>query len=35
MITGSSAHKQRVERFQRDVTSGVLKSYIDKFYVYT
>ena len=32
MITGSSVHNQRVERLHRDVTSGVLKRYIDKFY---
>ena len=31
-ITGSSVHNQRVERLHRDVTSGVLKSYIDEFY---
>ena len=31
MITGSSVHNQRVERLHRDVTSGVLKSYIDDF----
>ena len=31
MITGSSVHNQRVERLHRDVTSGVLKSYIDEF----
>ena len=33
MITGSSVHNQRVERLHRDVTSGVLKSYIDEFYM--
>ena len=33
MITGSSVHNQRVDRLHRDVTSGVLKSYIDEFYV--
>ena len=32
MITGSSVHNQRVERLHRDVTSGVLKRYIDEFY---
>ena len=32
MITGSSVHNQRVERLHRDVTSGVLKSYIDEFF---
>ena len=32
MITGSSVHNQRVERLHRDVTSGVLKSYINEFY---
>ena len=31
MITGSSVHNQRVERLHRDVTSGVLRSYIDEF----
>lgn len=31
MITGSSVHNQRVERLHRDVTSGVLKTYIDEF----
>ena len=31
MITGSSVHNQRVDRLHRDVTSGVLKSYIDDF----
>ena len=31
MITGNSVHNQRVERLHRDVTSGVLKSYIDDF----
>ena len=31
MITGSSVHNQRVERLHRDVTSGVLKNYIDEF----
>ena len=31
MITGSSIHNQRVERVHRDVTSGVLKNYIDEF----
>lgn len=34
MITGSSVHNQRVERLHRDVTSGVLKSYIDEFNVH-
>lgn len=29
MITGSSVRNQRVERLHRDVTSDVLKSYID------
>ena len=33
MITGSSVHNQRVERLHRDVTSGVLKSYIDEFHM--
>ena len=33
MITGSSVHNQRVERLHRDVTSGVLKSYIGEFYM--
>ena len=28
MITGSSVHNQRVERLYREVTSGVLKSYL-------
>ena len=31
MITGSSVHNQRVERLHRDMTSGVLRSYIDEF----
>ena len=31
MITGSSVHNQRVEWLHRDVTSGVLRSYIDEF----
>ena len=31
IITGSSVHNQRVERLHRDVTTGVLKSYIDQF----
>ena len=31
MITGSSVHNQRVEQLHRDVTSGVLRSYIDEF----
>ena len=31
MITGSSVHNQRVERLHRDVTSGVLRSYIGGF----
>lgn len=31
MLTGSSVHNQRVERLHRDVTSGVLRSYIDEF----
>ena len=30
MIAGSSVHNQRVERLHRDVTSGVLKTYIDE-----
>ena len=31
MLTGSSVHNQRVEQLHRDVTSGVLRSYIDEF----
>lgn len=31
IITGSSVHNQRVERLHRDVTSGVLRGYIDQF----
>ena len=31
IITGASVHNQRVERLHRDVTTGVLKSYIDQF----
>lgn len=30
-ITGSSVHNQRVERLHRDVTSGVLRGYIEQF----
>ncbi|XP_028418442.1 uncharacterized protein LOC114543789 [Dendronephthya gigantea] len=32
IITGASVHNQRVERLHRDVTTGVLKAYIDEFY---
>ena len=31
IITGKSVHNQRVERLHRDVTSGVLRGYIDQF----
>uniref|UniRef100_A0A7M5XK96 Integrase catalytic domain-containing protein n=1 Tax=Clytia hemisphaerica TaxID=252671 RepID=A0A7M5XK96_9CNID len=31
MITGSSVHNQRVERLHRDVTTGVLRAYINLF----
>ena len=31
VITGSSVHNQRVERLHRDVTSGVLRGYIEQF----
>ncbi|XP_046860695.1 uncharacterized protein LOC124453911 [Xenia sp. Carnegie-2017] len=31
IITGASVHNQRVERLHRDVTTGVLKAYIDQF----
>lgn len=32
MITGSSVHNQRVERLHRNVTTGVLRGYIDLFH---
>ena len=31
IITGASVHNQRVERLHRDVTTSVLKAYIDEF----
>ena len=33
IITGASVHNQRVERLHRDVTTGVLKAYIDEFHM--
>lgn len=33
IITGSSVHNQRVERLHRDVTTGVVNSFKDQFYL--